>query len=54
MAFNGYKMVKGHFSWEQIAKEYIKIYKEISRIIRSYLCQNMIIIIQILIVYIKK
>jgi glycosyltransferase involved in cell wall biosynthesis len=29
LAFNGYEMVKGHFSWKQIAKEYIEIYKEI-------------------------
>lgn len=28
MALNGYEMVKGHFSWEKIAKDYIEIYKE--------------------------
>jgi glycosyltransferase involved in cell wall biosynthesis len=28
MAINGYDMVKVHFSWEQIAKDYIEIYKE--------------------------
>jgi glycosyltransferase involved in cell wall biosynthesis len=28
LALNGYEMVKGHFSWEQIAKDYIEIYKE--------------------------
>lgn len=28
MALNGYEMVKGHFSWEQIAKDYIEIYTE--------------------------
>jgi len=32
MALNGYEMVKGHFSWEQIAKDYIDIYKETSRL----------------------
>jgi glycosyltransferase involved in cell wall biosynthesis len=26
---NGYEMVKGHFSWEQIAREYITIYNEV-------------------------
>ena len=31
LAFNGYEMVKGHFSWEQIAEEYITIYMEISK-----------------------
>ena len=29
LALNGYEMVKGHFSWKQIAKDYIEIYKEI-------------------------
>ena len=32
MALNGYEMVKGHFSWEQIAKDYIEIYKETSQL----------------------
>lgn len=32
LAFNGYEMVKGHFSWEKIAKEYIEIYKEITEL----------------------
>jgi glycosyltransferase involved in cell wall biosynthesis len=29
LALNGYEMVKGHFSWEKIAKEYIDIYKNV-------------------------
>ena len=32
LALNGYEMVKGHFSWEQIAKDYLKIYKEITEL----------------------
>jgi glycosyltransferase involved in cell wall biosynthesis len=29
LALNGYEMVKAHFSWKQIANDYIKIYTEI-------------------------
>jgi glycosyltransferase involved in cell wall biosynthesis len=29
MAFRGYEMVKCHFSWKQIAEDYIEIYREI-------------------------
>ena len=32
LAFNGYEMVKGHFSWKQIAKDYLEIYQEITEI----------------------
>ncbi len=32
LALNGYELVKGHFSWEQIAKDYLKIYKEITEL----------------------
>ena len=32
MALNGYEMVKRHFSWEQIAKDYIEIYKETTQL----------------------
>jgi glycosyltransferase involved in cell wall biosynthesis len=31
MGFNGYELVKGHFSWEQIAKDYLTIYNAIYR-----------------------
>lgn len=30
LALNGYELVKGHFSWKQIAKDYIEIYTEIN------------------------
>ena len=29
LAFNGFKMVREHFSWKKIAKDYIKIYKKL-------------------------